>query len=84
MIICKSETELSLMREAGRIVAECHKLLAAHVEPGITTGELDLMADKFIRSQGAVPSLKATTDFLPAFAHQSTKNWCMDFQANAN
>ncbi|MHA2858000.1 type I methionyl aminopeptidase [Paenibacillus lautus] len=63
MIICKSETELSLMREAGRIVAECHKLLAAHVEPGITTGELDLMADKFIRSQDAVPSFKGYNGF---------------------
>ncbi|MEK3733338.1 MULTISPECIES: type I methionyl aminopeptidase [Paenibacillus] len=63
MIICKSETELGLMREAGRIVAECHKLLAAHVEPGITTGELDQLADKFIRSQGAVPSFKGYNGF---------------------
>ncbi|GAB6927401.1 type I methionyl aminopeptidase [Paenibacillus sp. JCM 10914] len=63
MIICKSETELSLMREAGRIVAECHKLLAAYVQPGITTGELDAMADKFIRSQGAVASFKGYNGF---------------------
>lgn len=63
MIICKSEKELGLMREAGRIVAECHKLLAAHVEPGITTGELDQMADRFIRSQDALPSFKGYNGF---------------------
>lgn len=63
MIICKSEKELGLMREAGRIVAECHKLLSAHIEPGITTGELDQMADRFIRSQGALPSFKGYNGF---------------------
>ncbi|WP_106767148.1 type I methionyl aminopeptidase [Paenibacillus faecalis] len=63
MIICKSEKELGLMREAGRIVAECHKLLSAHIEPGITTEELDQMADRFIRSQGAVPSFKGYNGF---------------------
>ncbi|NMO97492.1 type I methionyl aminopeptidase [Paenibacillus lemnae] len=63
MIICKSESELGLMREAGRIVAECHKLLQSHVQPGITTGELDLIADKFIRSQGALPSFKGYNGF---------------------
>lgn len=63
MIICKSEKELGLMREAGRIVAECHKLLSAHIEPGITTGELDQMADRFIRSQDALPSFKGYNGF---------------------
>lgn len=84
MIICKSEQELAFMREAGRIVAETHRLMAQAIEPGITTGELDRIADQYIRSQGAVPSLKATTVFLPAFALQSTISWCMDFPANAN
>lgn len=63
MIICKSEKELGLMREAGRIVAECHKLLSAHIEPGITTGELDQIADRFIRSQDALPSFKGYNGF---------------------
>ncbi|AWB46115.1 type I methionyl aminopeptidase [Paenibacillus sp. CAA11] len=63
MIICKSETELGFMREAGRIVAETHKLLAEAIEPGITTGELDHIADKYIRSQGAVPSFKGYNGF---------------------
>ena len=63
MIIGKSETELGLMREAGRIVAETHRLLAEHIVPGITTGELDHMADQYIRSQGAVPSFKGYNGF---------------------
>lgn len=63
MIICKSETELGFMREAGRIVAETHRLIAKSIEPGITTGELDQIADKFIRSQGAVPSFKDYNGF---------------------
>ncbi|MDR6727291.1 methionyl aminopeptidase [Paenibacillus amylolyticus] len=63
MIIGKSETELGLMREAGRIVAETHRLLAEHISPGITTGELDHMAEQFILSQGAVPSFKGYNGF---------------------
>lgn len=63
MIICKSETELGFMREAGRIVAETHRLMAQSIKPGVTTGELDQLADKYIRSQGAVPSFKDYNGF---------------------
>lgn len=63
MIICKSEAELDFMREAGRIVAETHRLLATSIEPGITTLELDLAAESFIRSQGATPSFKGYNGF---------------------
>ncbi|MCR2807329.1 type I methionyl aminopeptidase [Paenibacillus soyae] len=63
MIICKSESELRLMREAGRIVAETHRLMAQAVKPGVTTGELDEIADKYIRSQGAIPSFKGYNGF---------------------
>lgn len=63
MIICKSEVELELMREAGRIVAETHKLMAAAVRPGVTTKDLDKIAEEYIRSQGAVPSFKGYNGF---------------------
>ncbi len=63
MIICKSEAEISLMREAGRIVADTHRLMRDAIKPGITTIELDRIAEKFIRSQGAVPSFKGYNDF---------------------
>ncbi|WP_019535612.1 type I methionyl aminopeptidase [Paenibacillus ginsengihumi] len=63
MIICKSEAELAIMREAGRIVAETHKLMSQAVRPGITTKELDQIAEDFIRSQGAIPSFKGYNGF---------------------
>jgi len=63
MIICKSETELAFMREAGRIVADTHKLLAQAVKPGVTTLQLDKIAEDYIRSQGAVPSFKGYNQF---------------------
>lgn len=63
MIICKSETELGFMREAGRIVAETHRVLAKAIKPGVTTAELDALADATIRSQDAVPSFKGYNGF---------------------
>ncbi|WP_248929011.1 type I methionyl aminopeptidase [Paenibacillus hamazuiensis] len=63
MIICKSEAELDLMREAGRIVAGTHKLLSKAIQPGITTKELDQIAEDYIRSQGAFPSFKGYNGF---------------------
>jgi methionyl aminopeptidase len=63
MIVCKSESELELMREAGRIVAETHRLMAKAVQPGITTRELDQMAEDFIHSQDAIPSFKGYNGF---------------------
>lgn len=63
MIICKSEGELLLMREAGRIVAETHRILAEAIRPGVTTRQLDQIAEDFIRSQGAIPSFKGYNGF---------------------
>lgn len=63
MIICKSDAELALMRQAGRIVAEAHRLVAQAVQPGITTQALDRMVETYIRSQGAIPSFKGYNGF---------------------
>ena len=46
------------MREAGQIVARTHQVLKEHIKPGITTLELDRIAEEYIRSQGATPSFK--------------------------
>ncbi|MFS0724455.1 type I methionyl aminopeptidase [Paenibacillus sp. 1P07SE] len=73
MIICKSEVELGFMREAGRIVADTHRLMAQSVKPGVTTKELDRIAEAYIRSQGAVPSFKGYNDF-PASICASVNN----------
>ena len=46
------------MARAGRVVAETLALLEEHIRPGVTTGELDAVAEEFIRSQGGVPTFK--------------------------
>lgn len=63
MIICKTERELEIMREAGRIVALTHQELQKYIKPGITTKELDVIAEKFIRSCNAIPSFKGYNGF---------------------
>lgn len=63
MITIKSEREIALMREAGRIVAETHALLRESLKPGISTFELDTIAEQYIRSKGAVPSFKNYNGF---------------------
>lgn len=63
MIICKTLRELEIMREAGRIVALTHQELKKHIAPGITTKELDHIAEKFIRSHDSIPSFKGYNGF---------------------
>ena len=62
-IYLKSPKEIELMRQAGRIVAQTLRLLAEHVKPGVTTGELDDLAYHFIKSQGAIPTFKGYHPF---------------------
>ncbi|MDR1639859.1 MAG: type I methionyl aminopeptidase [Clostridiales bacterium] len=52
----KSEEQIRLMRAANKVVADTHKLLESLVKPGITTGELDAIAEDNIRKAGAYPS----------------------------
>ncbi|MBO9131115.1 type I methionyl aminopeptidase [Bacillus sp. 165] len=63
MIICKTPREIEIMREAGRIVALTHKELKRYIIPGITTKELDAIAEKTIRKYGATPSFKGYNGF---------------------
>jgi methionyl aminopeptidase len=58
VIVCRSAAELDRMREAGRVVGEVLTELAAHVVPGVTTAELDALAEKWIRQAGATPAFK--------------------------
>ncbi|PLS15562.1 type I methionyl aminopeptidase [Bacillus sp. M6-12] len=63
MIICKTPREIEIMREAGRIVALTHQELKKHIIPGITTKELDAIAESFIRKHDAFPSFKGYNGF---------------------
>ena len=58
MINVKSKKEIELMRVAGRITAETLQLLEENIKPGITTFELDKIAEKFIRKNDCIPSFK--------------------------
>lgn len=63
MIICKTPREVGIMREAGRIVALTHQELKKYLTPGITTLELDQIAEKFILAHDAFPSFKGYNGF---------------------
>src|SRR5947207_150425 len=63
MIIKKSPEEIDRMAAAGEILVRTMTLLAAKVRPGVSTGELDQAAEKFIRSQGAEPAFKGYRGF---------------------
>jgi len=56
VIIRKSAQEIEGMARAGELVAETIALVGEHIQPGITTGELDRIADEFIRDRGGVPT----------------------------
>jgi len=58
MVRIKTKKEIDLIRESGRIVAEVLKLVGAHAKPGVTTLELDRIAEEYIRSCGAEPAFK--------------------------
>lgn len=65
MVILKSDDELTLMREAGRIVAEALMLIREQVRPGVSTLELDALAEAHIRKRNAVPSFKGYPNNIP-------------------
>ncbi len=64
MIQLKSARELELMAQGGKILAATIETLRSAVRPGISTGELDTIAEEFIRShEGAVPAFKGLYGF---------------------
>lgn len=65
MVILKNDDELVLMREAGRIVAEALMLVRERVRPGVSTLELDALAEDQIRKRDAIPSFKGYANNIP-------------------
>ena len=58
MVSVKSEHEIELMKHSGHINYLCHKLLEKNIRPGITTGELESIAKKFMEENGCISSTK--------------------------
>ena len=63
MITIKSKSQIQKLKDAGKIVAETHQLLKEAIKEGISTYELDKMAEKYIRSCNAIPSFKGYGGF---------------------
>jgi methionyl aminopeptidase len=63
VIVVKSSVELAKMRDSGRIVAEILELLQARIKPGITTLELDQLAEAECRKRQALPAFKGYGGF---------------------
>ena len=63
MISIKSDREIELLKVAGEIVGKTHHYLEQYIKPGITTKELDRLAEEFIISEGATPSFKGLYGF---------------------
>jgi len=63
MIIRKSAQEIDGMARAGQLVAGTIAVMGEHIQPGITTGDLDRIAEEFIRDHGAVPTSKGYRGF---------------------
>ena len=57
-VFLKTEDEIELMRQANQLVGKTLGELARHIKPGVTTIQLDKIADEFIRDHGAVPTFK--------------------------
>jgi methionyl aminopeptidase len=63
VIVKKTPEEIDKIAAAGRVLARCLSLVRGKVRPGVTTGELDQAAEKFIRSQIAEPAFKGYRGF---------------------
>lgn len=73
MVVLKTGRELQIMREACRISAGALKLIGSAVEPGVTTAELDRLAEQYILKEGAKPNFKNYQGY-PATACISINN----------
>jgi len=63
MIVLKSDRELKIMKRAGKIAAHTLEILKKAIRPGITTHELDKIAEEYILSKGARPAFKGYRGF---------------------
>lgn len=65
MIALKSRTEIERIREAGRVVAEAHRVVRELLQPGVTTGQLDAAVERLFAKHSAVPLFKGVQGTVP-------------------
>lgn len=62
-VIKKSAAEIEAMKEAGRVSAKALRIVGEHVKPGVSTLELDQIAEEVIRAEGGIPAFKGYGGF---------------------
>ena len=63
MSLQKTAQEIELIRESAQIVSKTLGMLASEIRPGVTTLQLDALAETFIRDHGAIPGFLGLYDF---------------------
>ncbi|MFX3625682.1 MAG: type I methionyl aminopeptidase [Ectobacillus sp.] len=83
MITMKTEREIALMHEAGKLLAACHKQIAKLIEPGITTLEIDHFVETFLARHGAKPEQKGYKGYQYATCASINDEICHGFPRKA-
>ncbi|WP_078409933.1 type I methionyl aminopeptidase [Priestia abyssalis] len=82
MITIKSEREIQLMHEAGKLLASCHKEIAKIIKPGITTLEIDQFVENYLERHGATPEQKGYHGFPYATCASVNDEICHGFPSD--
>ncbi len=82
MVVIKTEEQIQKMAEAAKILTGCHRMLRTKIQPGITTLEIDRLADEFITSHGATPEQKGYKGFPYATCASVNDEICHGFPSH--
>lgn len=79
MIVLKSAREIENMKEAGKLLASCHKELRSLIKPGVTTWEIDQFVEDFLQKHGATPQQKGYRNYQYATCASINDEVCHGF-----
>ncbi|MBP2656684.1 MAG: methionine aminopeptidase, type [Firmicutes bacterium] len=82
MIIFKSEREIKMMHEAGKLLASCHKEIAKIIKPGIRTSQIDVFVEGYLAKWGATPEQKGYQGYPYAICASVNDEICHGFPNN--
>lgn len=82
MITFKSEREIQLMHEAGKLLASCHQEIAKRIKPGITTFDIDRFVEDYLAKHGATPEQKGFKGYQYATCASVNDEICHGFPTN--
>lgn len=79
MIVLKTKEEIAKMREAGILLAQCHKEIEAMIKPGVVTWEIEQFVERFLAENGATPEQKGYHGFKYATCASVNEVMCHGF-----